>query len=73
MKPCQYLKKLSIFFRHWATGLDGGNSESGFEHNSTYACFSISVELTDTGMDNYFEVQKKPWHLQSDSKISVRV
>ena len=30
--------------------LASGNDESGFEHNSTYASFSINISLTERGM-----------------------
>ncbi|KAG7175785.1 Nardilysin-like, partial [Homarus americanus] len=40
----------------WAVGLYSGNDESGFEHNSTYAVMSISVELTDEGFKNIDKV-----------------
>ena len=43
----------------WALSLCGGNSESGFEHNSTCAIFSISITLTENGMDHVFEVSHK--------------
>lgn len=46
-----YLKK-----KVWAVGLYSGNDESGFEHNSTYALMSISVELTDEGFKNVDKV-----------------
>lgn len=46
-----YLKK-----KVWAAGLYSGNDESGFEHNSTYALLSISVDLTDEGFANLEEV-----------------
>ncbi|XP_063845990.1 nardilysin-like [Scylla paramamosain] len=40
----------------WASELYSGNDESGFEHNSTYAIMSISVDLTDEGFANLEEV-----------------
>ncbi|XP_068246780.1 nardilysin-like [Palaemon carinicauda] len=46
-----YLKK-----KVWAVGLYSGNDESGFEHNSTFALMSISVELTDEGFKNVDKV-----------------
>nr|XP_053649483.1 nardilysin-like [Cherax quadricarinatus] len=46
-----YLKK-----RVWAVGLFSGNDESGFEHNSTYAAMSVSIELTDEGFKNVDKV-----------------
>lgn len=42
--------------RVWALSLCGGNSESGFEHNTSCALFSISVTLTEQGMDHIHEV-----------------
>uniref|UniRef100_A0A3P9NF68 Nardilysin b (N-arginine dibasic convertase) n=1 Tax=Poecilia reticulata TaxID=8081 RepID=A0A3P9NF68_POERE len=42
--------------RCWALALYGGNSESGFDQNSTYSIFSISVTLTDLGYQNFFQV-----------------
>ncbi|KAK7078176.1 Nrd1 complex RNA-binding subunit [Halocaridina rubra] len=46
-----YLKK-----KVWAVGLYSGNDESGFEHNTTYAVLSISIELTDEGFKNVGKV-----------------
>lgn len=40
----------------WAVGLYSGNDGSGFEHNTTYAVMSISVELTDEGFKNLDQV-----------------
>ena len=45
-------------FRVWAVGLYSGNDESGFEHNTTYALMSISVELTDEGFRNVDKVRR---------------
>ncbi|CAH1774132.1 unnamed protein product [Owenia fusiformis] len=46
-----YLRK-----KLWALKLDSGNGETGFEHNTTMASFSINVTLTDEGLDHYQEV-----------------
>ncbi|XP_044156832.1 nardilysin [Bufo gargarizans] len=40
----------------WALALFGGNSETGFEQNTTYSVFSISITLTDTGYEHFYEV-----------------
>uniref|UniRef100_A0A6I8P7N4 Nardilysin convertase n=1 Tax=Ornithorhynchus anatinus TaxID=9258 RepID=A0A6I8P7N4_ORNAN len=40
----------------WALALFGGNGETGFEQNSTYSVFSISVTLTDEGYEHFYEV-----------------
>ncbi|XP_063795614.1 nardilysin [Pseudophryne corroboree] len=40
----------------WALALFGGNSETGFEQNTTYSVFSISITLTDAGYENFYEV-----------------
>uniref|UniRef100_S4RDH1 Nardilysin b (N-arginine dibasic convertase) n=1 Tax=Petromyzon marinus TaxID=7757 RepID=S4RDH1_PETMA len=42
--------------RLWATSLSCGNSESGFEQNSTHCLFSFRITLTDIGMDNFYPV-----------------
>lgn len=34
----------------WALDLASGNDESGSDHNSTYALFSINITLTEKGM-----------------------
>ncbi|XP_015277075.1 PREDICTED: nardilysin-like [Gekko japonicus] len=39
-----------------AVALFGGNGETGFEQNSTYSIFSISVTLTDKGFEHFYEV-----------------
>lgn len=39
-----------------ALALYGGNGETGFEQNSTYSIFSISVTLTDEGYKHFYEV-----------------
>uniref|UniRef100_A0A8B9L1E8 Nardilysin convertase n=1 Tax=Astyanax mexicanus TaxID=7994 RepID=A0A8B9L1E8_ASTMX len=36
----------------WALALFGGNSETGFDQNTTYSIFSISITLTDEGYQN---------------------
>ncbi|XP_062849767.1 nardilysin [Trichomycterus rosablanca] len=40
----------------WALALYGGNSEMGFDQNSTYSIFSISITLTDEGQHNFYQV-----------------
>ncbi|XP_056282428.1 nardilysin-like isoform X2 [Pseudoliparis swirei] len=40
----------------WALALFGGNSETGFDQNTTYSIFSISITLTDLGLQNFYEV-----------------
>ncbi|XP_030630050.1 nardilysin [Chanos chanos] len=40
----------------WALALFGGNSETGFDQNSTYSIFSVSITLTDEGFQNFYEV-----------------
>uniref|UniRef100_A0A7N4PQ58 Nardilysin convertase n=1 Tax=Sarcophilus harrisii TaxID=9305 RepID=A0A7N4PQ58_SARHA len=40
----------------WALALFGGNGETGFEQNSTYSVFSISITLTDEGYEHFNEV-----------------
>uniref|UniRef100_A0A4W5L3Y3 Nardilysin convertase n=1 Tax=Hucho hucho TaxID=62062 RepID=A0A4W5L3Y3_9TELE len=40
----------------WAMALFGGNSETGFDQNSTYSIFSISITLTDEGFQNFYQV-----------------
>uniref|UniRef100_A0A674F623 Nardilysin convertase n=1 Tax=Salmo trutta TaxID=8032 RepID=A0A674F623_SALTR len=48
---------LSILRRKcWAMALFGGNSETGFDQNSTYSIFSISITLTDQGFQNFYQV-----------------
>ncbi|XP_029683949.1 nardilysin b [Takifugu rubripes] len=42
--------------RCWALALFGGNSETGFDQNSTYSIFSISITLTDQGYQNFYQV-----------------
>uniref|UniRef100_A0A4W6D3S1 Nardilysin b (N-arginine dibasic convertase) n=1 Tax=Lates calcarifer TaxID=8187 RepID=A0A4W6D3S1_LATCA len=40
----------------WALALFGGNSETGFDQNTTYSIFSISITLTDQGYQNFYQV-----------------
>ncbi|XP_043942822.1 nardilysin [Protopterus annectens] len=40
----------------WALALFGGNSETGFEQNSTYSVFIISITLTTEGYEHFYEV-----------------
>ncbi|XP_053484659.1 nardilysin isoform X1 [Ictalurus furcatus] len=40
----------------WALALYGGNSETGFDQNSTYSIFSINITLTDQGFQNFYQV-----------------
>ncbi|KAL3968725.1 cohesin complex subunit SCC1 [Sarotherodon galilaeus] len=40
----------------WAVALFGGNSETGFDQNTTYSIFSISITLTDEGFQNFYKV-----------------
>uniref|UniRef100_A0A671P040 Nardilysin-like n=1 Tax=Sinocyclocheilus anshuiensis TaxID=1608454 RepID=A0A671P040_9TELE len=40
----------------WALALFGGNSESGFDQNTTYSIFSVSITLSDEGFQNFFQV-----------------
>uniref|UniRef100_A0A8C7WZN2 Nardilysin a (N-arginine dibasic convertase) n=1 Tax=Oryzias sinensis TaxID=183150 RepID=A0A8C7WZN2_9TELE len=42
----------------WALALFGGNSETGFDQNTTYSIFSISITLTDEGFQNFYQVKK---------------
>ncbi|XP_041064399.1 nardilysin-like isoform X1 [Carcharodon carcharias] len=39
-----------------ALALFGGNGETGFEQNSTYSVFNISITLTDGGYQQFYEV-----------------
>ncbi|XP_048846106.1 nardilysin isoform X2 [Brienomyrus brachyistius] len=39
-----------------ALALFGGNSETGFDQNTTYSIFSISITLTDEGFQNFYQV-----------------
>uniref|UniRef100_G3SN96 Nardilysin n=1 Tax=Loxodonta africana TaxID=9785 RepID=G3SN96_LOXAF len=47
---------LSYLRKCWALALFGGNGETGFEQNSTYSVFSISITLTDEGFEHFYEV-----------------
>uniref|UniRef100_A0A3P8UG95 Nardilysin b (N-arginine dibasic convertase) n=1 Tax=Cynoglossus semilaevis TaxID=244447 RepID=A0A3P8UG95_CYNSE len=40
----------------WALALFGGNSETGFDQNTTYSIFSVSITLTDEGFQNFYQV-----------------
>ncbi|XP_076013801.1 nardilysin-like [Genypterus blacodes] len=40
----------------WALALYGGNNETGFDQNTTYSIFSISITLTDEGFQNFYQV-----------------
>uniref|UniRef100_W5LF01 Nardilysin b (N-arginine dibasic convertase) n=1 Tax=Astyanax mexicanus TaxID=7994 RepID=W5LF01_ASTMX len=40
----------------WALALFGGNSETGFDQNTTYSIFSISITLTDEGYQNVSQI-----------------
>ncbi|XP_062412295.1 nardilysin b isoform X2 [Sardina pilchardus] len=42
--------------RCWALALFGGNSETGFDQNTTYSIFSVSITLTDEGFLNFYKV-----------------
>ena len=54
--------------RYWATGLDGGNGESNFEHNDTMSVCTISATLTEEGMDHVEEVSSGVDHLMVCSR-----
>ncbi|KAM7387815.1 hypothetical protein PAMP_024028 [Pampus punctatissimus] len=41
--------------RCWALALFGGNSETGFDQNTTYSIFSISITLTNQGYQNFYQ------------------
>ncbi|KAK5869228.1 hypothetical protein PBY51_023962 [Eleginops maclovinus] len=40
----------------WAMALFGGNSETGFDQNTTYSIFSMSITLTNQGYQNFYQV-----------------
>uniref|UniRef100_A0A4W3IYV7 Nardilysin b (N-arginine dibasic convertase) n=1 Tax=Callorhinchus milii TaxID=7868 RepID=A0A4W3IYV7_CALMI len=40
-----------------ALALFAGNDETGFEQNSTYSVFNISITLTDEGYEQFYEVK----------------
>ncbi|NXE51569.1 NRDC protein, partial [Casuarius casuarius] len=42
--------------KFWAVALSGGNAETGFEQNSSYSIFSISITLTGEGYERFYEV-----------------
>uniref|UniRef100_A0A8B9L4S6 Nardilysin convertase n=1 Tax=Astyanax mexicanus TaxID=7994 RepID=A0A8B9L4S6_ASTMX len=42
----------------WALALFGGNSETGFDQNTTYSIFSISITLTDEVYNVIHKIQK---------------
>ena len=46
-----YLRK-----KMWCLDLSSGNGESGFEHSSMYALFSLSLKLTEEGFKHLKEV-----------------
>ncbi|XP_064624973.1 nardilysin-like [Lineus longissimus] len=46
-----YLKK-----KCWALSISSGNDESGYEHNSTWAAFTLNIRLTDEGLSHLYEV-----------------
>ncbi|KAM8888335.1 nardilysin b [Synchiropus picturatus] len=67
VKPLQYISRLighggtgSILSllrkKCWALALFGGNTEVGFQQNTTYSVFSISITLTDEGFQNVYQV-----------------
>uniref|UniRef100_A0A3B4B4H9 Uncharacterized protein n=1 Tax=Periophthalmus magnuspinnatus TaxID=409849 RepID=A0A3B4B4H9_9GOBI len=45
----------------WALALFGGNSETGFDQNTTYSIFSISITLTDEGFHNFYQLYTLCW------------
>ncbi|KAM9831470.1 nardilysin b [Neosynchiropus ocellatus] len=67
VKPLHYISRLighggtgSILSllrkKCWALALFGGNTEVGFQQNTTYSIFSISITLTDEGFQNVYQV-----------------
>ncbi|XP_078741485.1 nardilysin-like [Lampetra fluviatilis] len=42
--------------RLWATSLSCGNSACGFEQNATHSALGVRVALTDSGLDNFYQV-----------------
>ncbi|NXC37622.1 NRDC protein, partial [Penelope pileata] len=42
--------------KFWAVTLSAGNAETGFEQNSTYSMFRISITLTSEGYEHFYEV-----------------
>ncbi|XP_057696345.1 nardilysin [Corythoichthys intestinalis] len=48
---------LSVLRRKcWALALFGGNSETGFDQNTTYSIFSVTINLTEQGFANFYQV-----------------
>ncbi|XP_077572691.1 nardilysin b isoform X2 [Stigmatopora nigra] len=48
---------LSVLRRKcWALALFGGNSETGFDQNTTYSIFSVTINLTELGFANFYQV-----------------
>lgn len=47
----------SLYCRLWALTIGAGNGESGWEHNATGAIFTVNITLTDSGLDNVYEVK----------------
>lgn len=43
-------------FRLWALAIYSGNDESGLEHNTMYAIFSVTLMLTPAGLEHISEV-----------------
>ncbi|MGH0154319.1 UNVERIFIED_CONTAM: hypothetical protein FKN15_026778 [Acipenser sinensis] len=58
-------------YRCWALALYGGNSETGFDQNSTYSIFSISITLTDEGYRNYYQVISAALNLLVPDKANL--
>lgn len=50
--------EMLCIWRCWAMGLFAGNSETGFDQNTTYSIFSVSITLSDEGFQNFFQVWK---------------
>lgn len=48
--------QVPLMCRCWALALCGGNSETGFDQNTTYSIFCVSITLTDEGFQNVFQV-----------------
>ena len=54
---CQLFNRYSYFRRKvWALALTAGNDGDGFEFNSTYSVFAITVTLTKEGYHNMDKV-----------------
>lgn len=45
-----------FYLRVWALSLSTENSETGYEHNSCYTLFGVTITLTEDGLDHIFEV-----------------